>query len=136
MKTPLQELQDWVNTELRLDGYEHKVISDKIETMLEKEKKVIKYSYWEYIPQGAIFEYWENEVDSLKNDTDALNEFYRQFPRTESHAFRDEVALRLYSVSQHRELLLDFLKKQEYCGLVEILEDNFEHYVDEYLKDK
>ena len=41
MKTPLQELQDWVNTELRLDGYEHKVISDKIETMLEQEKKVI-----------------------------------------------------------------------------------------------
>ena len=30
------------------------------------------------------------EVDSLKDDADALNEFYRQFPRTESHAFRDE----------------------------------------------
>ena len=27
---------------------------------------------------------------TLKNDADALNEFYRQFPRTESHAFRDE----------------------------------------------
>lgn len=44
--------------------------------------------------------------------------------------------LRLCDVSQHRELLLDFLKEQEYCGLVEILEDNFEQYVDEYLKDK
>ena len=41
MKTPLQELQDWVKTELRLDGYEHKVILDKIETMLEKEKEVM-----------------------------------------------------------------------------------------------
>jgi len=41
------------------------------------------------IKNGAI-DYWEAEVDSLKNDADALNEFYRQFPRTESHAFRDE----------------------------------------------
>lgn len=44
--------------------------------------------------------------------------------------------LLLHNVSQQRELLLDFLKEQEYCGLVEILEDNFEKYVDEYLKDK
>ena len=43
----------------------------------------------EMISQGAV-DYWENEVSSLKNDADALNEFYRQFPRTESHAFRDE----------------------------------------------
>ena len=43
----------------------------------------------EMIHQGAI-DYWQNEVDSLSNDPDALNEFYRQFPRTESHAFRDE----------------------------------------------
>ncbi len=43
----------------------------------------------ELIEKGAI-DYWDAEVDSLKNDSDALNEFYRQFPRTESHAFRDE----------------------------------------------
>ena len=36
----------------------------------------------EMISQGAV-DYWENEVSSLKNDADALNEFYRQFPRTE-----------------------------------------------------
>ena len=41
------------------------------------------------IKQGVI-EYWQNEVDGLKQDQDALNEFYRQFPRTEEHAFRDE----------------------------------------------
>ena len=41
----------------------------------------------EYIYQGAI-DYWENEVESLASDPDALNEFYRQFPRSESHAFR------------------------------------------------
>ena len=38
----------------------------------------------------GVIEYWENEVDGLKSDQDGLNEFYRQFPRTEKHAFRDE----------------------------------------------
>lgn len=43
----------------------------------------------EWIDLGAI-DFWEAEVESKKGDADALNEFYRQFPRTESHAFRDE----------------------------------------------
>ena len=38
----------------------------------------------------GIIEHWENEAEGLKQDHDALNEFYRQFPRTEEHAFRDE----------------------------------------------
>ena len=46
-----------------------------------------KGPYGEYIDTGII-EHWQNEVDGLKNDGDALNEFYRQFPRTEEHAFR------------------------------------------------
>ncbi|QGH72867.1 MAG: terminase [Podoviridae sp. ctrTa16] len=41
------------------------------------------------ITNGAI-DFWEAEVESLKSDPDALNEFYRQYPRTTSHAFRDE----------------------------------------------
>jgi hypothetical protein len=45
MKTPMQELHHWVNTELKLDGYEHRVILDKIESMLEKEKEVIMDAY-------------------------------------------------------------------------------------------
>jgi hypothetical protein len=48
---------------------------------------------------GAI-EYWQNEVDSLKNDADALNEYYRQFPRTESHAFRDESKQSLFNLTK------------------------------------
>jgi len=44
--------------------------------------------------------YWENEVDSLKNDADALNEFYRQFPRTESHAFRDESKQSIFNLTK------------------------------------
>ena len=45
MKTPMQELHHWVSTELTLDGYEHRVILDKIESMLEKEKEVIEDAY-------------------------------------------------------------------------------------------
>ncbi len=53
----------------------------------------------EIIDNGAI-DYWEAEVDSLKNDPDALNEFYRQFPRTESHAFRDESKQSLFNLTK------------------------------------
>ena len=52
-----------------------------------------------WITNGAI-DYWEAEVDSLKSDSDALNEFYRQFPRTESHAFRDESKQSLFNLTK------------------------------------
>jgi hypothetical protein len=51
------------------------------------------------IKNGAV-DYWQAEVDSLKNDADALNEFYRQFPRTESHAFRDESKQALFNLTK------------------------------------
>jgi hypothetical protein len=53
----------------------------------------------EWIEQGAI-DYWEAEVDSLKSDADALNEYYRQFPRTESHAFRDESKASIFNLTK------------------------------------
>jgi len=53
----------------------------------------------EYITKGAV-DYWKAEVDSLKHDADALNEFYRQFPRTESHAFRDESKSSLFNLTK------------------------------------
>lgn len=49
---------------------------------------------------NGVLDYWENEVESLKNDPDALNEFYRQFPRTESHAFRDEANNSLFNLQK------------------------------------
>ena len=48
----------------------------------------------------GVIDYWNNEVESLKNDADTLNEFYRQFPRTENHAFRDESKNTLYNLSR------------------------------------
>ena len=62
------------------------------------EKKVLGVD-GEYITNGAI-DYWEAEVESLKKDADALNEFYRQFPRTESHAFRDESKSSLFNLTK------------------------------------
>jgi hypothetical protein len=46
----------------------------------------------------GIVEHWENEADGLKDDHDALNEFYRQFPRTEEHAFRDETRNSIFNL--------------------------------------
>jgi hypothetical protein len=48
----------------------------------------------------GVISYWNNEVAALKNDSDALNEFYRQFPRTESHAFRDESKQSLFNLTK------------------------------------
>jgi len=48
----------------------------------------------------GVIDYWENEVESLKSDADALNEFYRQFPRTESHAFRDESKASIFNLTK------------------------------------
>jgi len=53
----------------------------------------------EMISNGAI-DYWQAEVDSLKKDPDALNEFYRQFPRSVSHAFRDESKSSLFNLTK------------------------------------
>ena len=56
-------------------------------------------------PQGetidlGVIEYWDNEVEGLKKDQDALNEFYRQFPRTTKHAFRDESKESLFNLTK------------------------------------
>ena len=56
-----------------------------------------------YGPHGelidvGVIDHWQNEVEGLKNDQDALNEFYRQFPRTEEHAFRDETKNSIFNL--------------------------------------
>ncbi len=48
----------------------------------------------------GVIEHWENEVDGLRNDSDGLNEYYRQFPRTEQHAFRDENKNTLFNLTK------------------------------------
>jgi len=53
--------------------------------------------YGELIDVGVI-DNWQNEADGLKGDQDALNEFYRQFPRTTEHAFRDETKNSIFNL--------------------------------------
>jgi hypothetical protein len=46
----------------------------------------------------GVIDNWQNEADGLKQDQDALNEFYRQFPRTTEHAFRDETKNSIFNL--------------------------------------
>ena len=48
----------------------------------------------------GVIDYWENEVEGLKQDQDGLNEYYRQFPRTEDHAFRDETKNSIFNLAK------------------------------------
>lgn len=62
-------------------------------------KKVVLSPQGDVIDIGVI-EHWNNEVDGLKGDQDALNELYRQFPRTEEHAFRDETKSSIFNLAK------------------------------------
>jgi hypothetical protein len=79
------------NFEGYIDVYGHPVFRKSEEPSFD--------AYGDVIP-GGVIDYWENEVKSLKNDPDALNEFYRQFPRTEGHAFRDEANNSLFNLQR------------------------------------
>ena len=81
---------EW-NMEGFIDRYGMPVVRKPITPVLGVDGQMIK--------NGAV-DYWEAEVDSLKNDADALNEFYRQFPRTESHAFRDESKSSIFNLTK------------------------------------
>jgi hypothetical protein len=72
--------------------------------------------YGDRIRDGVI-DYWNNEVDGLKDDQDALNEFYRQFPRTEQHAFRDETKQSLFNLTKIYEQI-DYNEEVKMSGLV------------------
>jgi hypothetical protein len=67
--------------------------------VFEDPKKPIMGIDGEDITMGVIT-YWNNEVAAMKSDSDALNEYYRQFPRTESHAFRDESKSSLFNLTK------------------------------------
>lgn len=67
--------------------------------VLETPAKPIKGIDGGWIKIGVI-DYWNNEVAAKKSDPDDLNEFYRQYPRTESHAFRDESKSSLFNLTK------------------------------------
>ena len=81
---------EW-NYEGFIDEYGLPVFNTPTETVLGP--------YGDVIEVGVI-DYWENEVNGLKGDQDALNEFYRQFPRTTEHAFRDESKNSIFNLAK------------------------------------
>ena len=79
-------------------------------------EKPVKDNQGDNIDVGVI-EHWENEVEGLKGDQDGLNEFYRQFPRTEEHAFRDETKNSIFNLVKIYEQV-DFNEEAKYSALV------------------
>jgi len=81
---------EW-NYEGYIDSYGYPVFDTPQEKVLGPHGTPIKL---------GVIEYWENEVEGLKEDQDGLNEFYRQFPRTTKHAFRDESKMSLFNLTK------------------------------------
>jgi len=79
---------EW-NYEGFIDEYGHPVFDTPKEKVLGPHGDSIEV---------GVIEHWNNEADGLKGDQDALNEFYRQFPRTEEHAFRDETKNSIFNL--------------------------------------
>tara|TARA_R110002020_G_scaffold98255_1_gene233993 strand:+ start:4358 stop:6568 length:2211 start_codon:yes stop_codon:yes gene_type:complete len=79
-------------------------------------KEPVEDNYNQYIDVGVI-EHWDNEVEGLKGDQDGLNEFYRQFPRTEEHAFRDETKNSIFNLARIYEQI-DYNEEARYNALV------------------
>ena len=67
--------------------------------VFDEPKKDLEGPFGDVIDEGVI-NHWNNEVEGLKSDPDGLNEYYRQFPRTESHAFRDESKQSLFNLQK------------------------------------
>ena len=65
----------------------------------------------------GVIEHWENEADGLKGNSDGLNEFYRQFPRTEQHAFRDEAKDSIFNLTKIYQQI-DFNEEMVMSGYV------------------
>ena len=79
---------EW-NYEGFIDQYGHPVFDTPDDDVLGPDGEIIDV---------GIIEHWNNEAEGLKSDQDGLNEFYRQFPRTTEHAFRDEAKNSIFNL--------------------------------------
>lgn len=86
---------EW-NYEGFIDTYGYPVFDTPKEPVLGIDGELIRV---------GVLEHWQNEADGLKDDLDALNELYRQFPKTEDHAFRDETKKSLFNLVKIYEQL-------------------------------
>ncbi|MDA8043053.1 MAG: hypothetical protein MPJ22_11605, partial [Pirellulales bacterium] len=65
----------------------------------------------------GVTDYWQAEVDGLKDNADQQNEYYRQFPLTEKHAFRDEATDSLFNLAKIYEQI-DFNEEMTHEGYI------------------
>jgi hypothetical protein len=79
---------EW-NYEGFIDEYGHPVFNSGDNDVFGPEGELIEV---------GVIDHWQNEAEGLRDDQDALNEFYRQFPRTEEHAFRDETKNSIFNL--------------------------------------
>ena len=64
MKTPMQEMLEWVRATLPMDLDTSRMIEEKIESMLEKEKEV-------------MYDAWLVAISNFRNDT-FFEEYYNE----------------------------------------------------------
>ena len=72
MKTPMQELLEWVRATLPMDLETPRLIEQKIESMLEKEKQQIMDAH----SDGALHTDWDENTDVIENAQDYYNETF------------------------------------------------------------
>ena len=65
----------------------------------------------------GVRDYWDAEVDGLKDSPSQQNEHYRQFPLSEKHAFRDEALDALFNLQKIYEQI-DFNEDMTMKGYV------------------
>ena len=70
-----------------------------------------------YEIETGVIDFWQNEVEGLRHDSDGLNEYYRQFPRTEEHAFRDEAKNSIFNLTKIYEQI-DYNEDLERKGFI------------------
>ena len=98
---------EW-NFEGFIDSYGHPVFDNPQTPIIALDDSEIEI---------GVLEHWENEVEGLKDDQDGLNEFYRQYPRYEEHAFRDEAKNSLFNLTK-LYAQIDYNEGTKYQGLV------------------
>jgi len=81
-------------------------------------KTPMKDNQGEWVYDGVI-DFWNNTVESLRDKSDDLNEFFRQNPRTEGHAFRDESKNSLFDLTKIYEQI-DFNDGLELSKVVNV----------------
>lgn len=86
----------YIPTEWNLEGHIDEYGMPIVDATPEKPIKGID-GEWQTM---GVIEWWNNEVSMKRNDGDDLNEFYRQYSRTISHAFRDESKSSIFNLEK------------------------------------